>query len=159
MRYLAGSESEDDTTIGSQPVGEASKIPVHAGDREASYTVTVQVYRVHCQRHVRVVVVTVEEAHFVSTDACLLQFFVPALQVFVLTIQSADVGLPLSSDYSLVDLRPPLLADVFCVDQQGKSMLRNHVPIAIYFDVASSRAWQTSLAKCHASLHARRFLP
>ena len=70
-------------------------------------TVTVQVYCVHCQRHVRVVVVAVKEAHFVSGDARLLQFFVPALQVFVLAIQSADVRLPLSSDYSPVNLQVP----------------------------------------------------
>ena len=48
VRCLACSESEDDTSAGSQPFGEASKIPVHAGDREASNTVTVQVYCVHC---------------------------------------------------------------------------------------------------------------
>ena len=96
-----------------------AKSPIHAGNREASYTVTVQVYCVHCQRHVRVVVVTVKQAYFVSTDARFLQFFVPALQVFVLAIQSADVRLPLSSDYPPVDLRPPVVADVFCVDQQG----------------------------------------
>ena len=141
VRCLACSESEDDTSAGSQAFGEASKIPIHAGDREASYTVTVQVYCVHCQRHVCVVVVTVKEAHFVSTDARLLQFFVPALQVFVLAIQSADVRLPLGSDYPPVDLRPPLLADVFCVDQQCKAMLHNHPSITIYFDVARSRAW------------------
>ena len=89
----------------------------------------------------RVVVVTVKEAHFVSGDACLLQFFVPAVQMSGLAIQSADVWFALSSDDPPVDLRTPSLADVFCVDQQGKSMLRNHPSITIYFADAISRAW------------------